>query len=362
MDLMNKRSFKIFERLLYSISNVLVFALLVCASAIAQEDTESTNVEPANVDKSGVFDGQAKGIEVVNALTRTRELVEISAEIAGPIVEMVVSEGSRIKVGQTLGRIKDERARMARDKAKLELELAEEKKSSDIAVRLTDKASKVAQAEYERAVNANKQISNTYPESEVDRRKLVFEKSQLEIEQAAYDRSLTALQASIALNQVEQAEFELSRHVLLSPINGMVVGVKRHQGEWVEPGTPILEVVDLDHFRIEGFVTAEEAAVGLFGKSVEIEIAIGNVSLARKGKVVFASPEANPVNMQVRVIIEAPFVDDEARNRFRSGLKCRAVIETNDSNEPELKQSEGNQAPSSSQLDGQKDPSEEDSF
>jgi multidrug efflux pump subunit AcrA (membrane-fusion protein) len=362
MELINKRCFKIFERLPYSISAVFVFVLIICTSASAQEDAKSANVEPAKAVQPKAFDGQARGIEVVNALTRTRELVEISAEIAGPIVEMVVSEGSRIKVGQTLGRIKDERARMARDKAKLELELAEEKKSSNIAVRLTDKASRVAQAEYERAVNANKQIANTYPESEVDRRKLVFEKSQLEIEQAAYDRSLTALQASIALNQVVQAEFELSRHVLLSPINGMVVGVKRHQGEWVEPGTPILEVVDLDHFRVEGFVTAEEAAVGLFGKSVAIEIAIGNVSLTRKGKVVFASPEANPVNMQVRVIIEAPFVDDEARNRFRSGLKCRAVIETNHSNEPELKQSQGEQTPSSSKQDGKKEPSEEDNF
>jgi multidrug efflux pump subunit AcrA (membrane-fusion protein) len=348
MGCFNKRSFKSIERLAYSVSRWLIPALLLCSIASAQEEKEPVKVDSERNEQAEASNVQPKGIEVVNALTRTRELVEISAEIAGPIVEMVVSEGSRIKVSQTLGRIKDERARMARDKAKLELELAEEKKSSDIAVRLTDKASKVAQAEYERAVNANKQIANTYPESEVDRRKLVFEKSQLEIEQAAYDRSLTALQASIAVNQVEQAEFELSRHTLLSPINGMVVGVKRHQGEWVEPGTPILEVVDLDHFRVEGFVTAEEAAVGLFGKSVSIDIAIGNVSLARKGKVVFASPEANPVNMQVRVIIEAPFGDDEARNRFRSGLKCRAVIEMDDATDSERKGTQGEQEEASS--------------
>jgi multidrug efflux pump subunit AcrA (membrane-fusion protein) len=341
MEILNKRSFRMIESLAYSFSTFLLLAVLLCPIASAQEEAEPAKSDSEKIEQTEASEVQPKGIEVVNALTRTRELVEISAEIAGPIVEMVVSEGSRIKVSQNLGRIKDERARMARDKAKLELELAEEKKSSDIAVRLTDKASKVAQAEYERAVNANKQIANTYPESEVDRRKLVFEKSQLEIEQAAYDRSLTALQASIALNQVEQAEFELSRHVLLSPINGMVVGVKRHQGEWVEPGTPILEVVDLDHFRVEGFVTAEEASVGLFGKNVSIEIAIGNVSLARKGKVVFASPEANPVNMQVRVIIEAPFEDDEARNRFRSGLKCRAVIEIDNGTDTEGEAAKG---------------------
>lgn len=265
-------------------------------------------------------------IELLNALTRSREVIEISAEVSGPIKSLSVMEGSRITIGQEVAKIKDERAALAMEKAKLEWDVADRKQKSDIAERLTEKASLVAGTEYERAMRANKEIPNTYAESEVDRRKLVYEKAKLEIEQAAYERALIVGEAAVAKNGLDQAMLELRRHQIISPVNGMVVSLKRQLGEWVEPGAPILEVVDLDFFRVEGFVTVDQAAIGLAGRTALVQVTTGSEKWEREGKVVFVSPEANPVNLQVRIIIEVPFSSEKERSSFRSGLKCKASV------------------------------------
>jgi multidrug efflux pump subunit AcrA (membrane-fusion protein) len=318
---------KMFKWVIFSVASLCGFCAL-----IAQEDPQSS----APTDPPTVSPAE---IELLNALTRTRDVIELSAEISGAIKSLNVMEGSRIEIGQELGKIKDERASLALEKAVLEWEVADKKQKSDIAVRLTDKAALVAATEYERAIRANKEIPNTYAESEVDRRKLVYEKAKLEIEQAAYERVLAAGEASVAKNGLDQAQLELRRHLITSPVNGMVIAIKRQMGEWVEPGMSILEVVDMDFFRVEGFVPLDKAALELAGREARVQISLGEDAWEKLGKVVFVSPEANPVNLQVRVIIEVPFSSEKERLSFRSGLKCKAFItlsrpETSEENSP----------------------------
>lgn len=306
------------------------FMIVVCCTAYSSAQ-EADGTSPSSPEASS---GEAK-IELTNALTRAREVIEISAEISGPIKTLNVMEGSRIKIGQEIAKIKDERAALAMQKAKLEWDVADKKQKSDIAERLTEKAALVAATEYDRAVRANKEIPNTYAESEVDRRKLVYEKAKLEIEQAAYERSVIVGEAAIAKNVLDQAQLELRRHQITSPVNGMVVGLKRQLGEWVEPGVPILEVVDLDYFRVEGFVTVSQASLALAGRDAEVQVSLGNETWEKSGKVVFVSPEANPVNAQVRIIIEVPFSTEKERLSFRSGLKCKATVSSTEVTAPE---------------------------
>jgi multidrug efflux pump subunit AcrA (membrane-fusion protein) len=281
---------------------------------------QETNVREAK-------DVELKKLELTNALTHSPQIIEVSAECSGVIKSLAVMEGSRIQVGQELGKVKDDRALIALQKATYEWEVACKKQSSDIAIRLTEKAALVAVTEYERAVRANKEIPNTYAENEIDRRKLVYEKAQLEIEQAAYNRSLAEAEVAIAKTGLEQAELELRQHRIQSPVNGMVVAVKRRAGEWVEPGVTVVEIVDMDVFRVEGFLTVVEAAALSLQREAHVVIPVGDQALEKTGKVVFVSPEANPLNLQVRVILEFPFNSEKERDIFRSGLKCRAWID-----------------------------------
>ena len=45
---------------------------------------------------------------------------------------------------------------------------------------------------------------------------------------------------------MEAAELAIQRRALKAPFDGTVVKVFRHVGEWVAPGDPVLQIVDLE--------------------------------------------------------------------------------------------------------------------
>lgn len=295
------------------------FALIAASSAKAQTEPESTAVSESKP--------EVNRIVILNPLTKLKDTIEISPELAGPIEMLAVTEGSRVQKGELLARIKDDRAALRLEQARFEHQLVEKQKESDVSIRVAEKTSAVASAEFTRAERANKRNPNTYAVSEIDRLKLVFEKSLLEIEKAQHDRSVIDGQLMIERAKVQLAELEVEQHRIVSPVQGMVVRMNKQLGEWIEPGTPLVELVDLEAFRVEGFVSVQDAAKDLYDLPATVSMPFADQEWKVKGKVVFISPEANPVNSQVRIILEFPFTDDDTRRKFRSGLKCDVWIE-----------------------------------
>ena len=108
--------------------------------------------------------------------------------------------------------------------------------------------------------------------------------------------------------QLKQVEFDFAcRHVerrkITAPFNGVVVEVNRRRGEWVEPGNRVLRLVRLDRLRAEGFLDAQQARPELAGRRVTLTVDPSEkVPQPVTGKIVFVSPEVDPVNGQVRVL------------------------------------------------------------
>jgi multidrug efflux pump subunit AcrA (membrane-fusion protein) len=105
---------------------------------------------------------------------------------------------------------------------------------------------------------------------------------------------------------------------------GVVIAINKRVGEWVEPGTELLEIVRIDRLRIEGFVKASAISKPLVGKQASVTVLKGDEERKLQGKVVFVSPDANPVNGQVRVYLE---IDNRMRE-FRPGMRVNATIAT----------------------------------
>ncbi len=74
--------------------------------------------------------------------------------------------------------------------------------------------------------------------------------------------------------------------------------------------------MDLEVFRVEGFVSVQDAAKDLYDLPATVSMPFAGQEWKVAGKVVFISPEANPVNSQVRIILEFPFTDDERDASF----------------------------------------------
>jgi len=289
-----------------------------------------------------VFSGRAPAaekdkFEVPSVLIRLVEQVEVPATEAGVLTSLKVREGQMVKAEDPLGRVEDDEVRLLLKRAELELELSREKVKDDVDVRIAAKSLEVAKAEEQRALDSQKQYPKSVSQSELDFLRLAVERTKLEIEQARHELELNRSAIRLKESEVEEAKLNVDRRRLSAPIDGMVVQILKHQGEWVEPGTPVVRLVRLDRLRAEGFVEAKSVTDDLVGRPVTLIVTGGaGDNTGRKaaregdaksrqtyeGTVVFVSPEIDPVNSQVRLWAEV----DNSQLELRPGMRGRLTI------------------------------------
>lgn len=264
------------------------------------------------------------GVHVEGAILKTIESTTLSARVSGVIERLEISEGRTVTAGQVVGKLDDEAIRLELAQLRTQLDVAKRKLANDIDERLAMKSQQVAENEYQRALSANELVSNTYPINEIDRLRLVAERMKLEVERAAYVRELAALDVTLAEHEFRQADELQRRHIIVAPAPGVIVSVDKRAGEWIEPGAEILRIVRIDRLRVEGFIPASRAAPDIVGRTAKVQTIGADEALRQvTGKVVFVSPDVNPVNAQVRVFIEI----DNGQARLRPGARVAATID-----------------------------------
>lgn len=266
---------------------------------------------------------EAAAIEVQGAILKTIDATTLAAQVAGPLKKLLVKEGDLVNAGQALGSINDDSLRLELEQLKTQVAMAEKKQNDDINQRLAEKSRQVALTEYERALGANARVADTYPINEIDRLRLIADRAELEVERAAYEQELAVFDVTLAKGSYRQAYERYTRHQLVAPAGGVVVSVEKRIGEWVEPGTDLLRIVRIDQLRVEGFIPADQAHANLVGQAARVALVGEPNDPWWPGKVVFVSPDANPVNSQVRVFIEV----DNGSAALRPGLRVRAAID-----------------------------------
>lgn len=220
--------------------------------------------------------------------------------------------------------------------AELAKNLAAMQSSSTVEIQMAEKANSAAQAELSRAISARSRVSSSISDGELADRQFQFDSTQLQLKKAQSDAKEMGLKLQIEESNVLQkglavtrrehevslstdkkaheklilaektesltlAKIRQARRHIKSPLNGMVVEVLKHKGEWVEAGAPIARVIRLDRLKVEGFVSAAAARKLKRDDAVRIVTRLGKT---HDGQLTFISPEIDSVNSQVRVIAE----------------------------------------------------------
>ncbi|HBH51615.1 MAG TPA: hypothetical protein DDY91_06970 [Planctomycetaceae bacterium] len=241
------------------------------------------------------------------------------------------------------------------ERARVEQAIARRRAQSDLALQLTRAVLPVAEGEFERAVTARRNQRDAVSQTEFEQLKLAVDKARIEVRQAELDREINQLLSTsrdhevsglqsavnrrqaaldIALeehdhaqivqklksNAVANAEREVRRRQLRSPIDGILVRRHAHPGEWVAPGVPVFRVINLDRLRVETFYPIRQAAGLAVGMRVEFQGQDGGAEdSAPRGEIQFISPEVDPVTSQV--LVWAVFNNTEAAVRLRPGQR-----------------------------------------
>lgn len=207
------------------------------------------------------------GFEVIVSATGTLEPtneVEVGSELSGTIKSVEVDFNDRVKAGQILVRL---------DTTKLKAELAQSKASLEVAkanvleakATIKEAQSKLAQLKKVWELSDHKVPSLT----EIDAAEATFER-------ANANAASVRAKVSQARAAVEAIETDLSKAVIRSPINGIVLSRNIDPGQTVAASyeTPVLLTLAEDLTKMELHVDVDEADVGKVQKDQEATFSV----------------------------------------------------------------------------------------
>jgi multidrug efflux pump subunit AcrA (membrane-fusion protein) len=263
-------------------------------------------------------------VEVPSMLIKIDEEVEVPAREAGVLAAVNVREGQMVEPGAWIAQIEDDEARIAAERAKIEMAIAKANAENDVGIRFARKSLEVSESELHRSAEALERYAKSISASEMDRLRLLVDKNRVEIEQAEHEFKVAGYTRQVKAVDYQAAQQAISRRKITAPLGGVVVQVLRHRGEWVKPGDPVVRIVSLDHLRAEGFLQSRYLAQKLDGRKVRLIVDLpGDPAATFPGKIVFLDPEIDPVNAQVHLRVDVV----NQGLRLRPGMRAKMQFE-----------------------------------
>ena len=244
-------------------------------------------------------------VAIQNALITLVEEVEIPAREIGVLREVNVRPGQRVSEGEILAQLDDVDARLTADQTAIELKSARELAANDVQIRAARKSHEVSVAELKRSLEAVEINSKAISKTELDRLRLTAESAELSIEQAQVAQRTAQLDADLKESVHTQGQRKIERHQIRSSLDGVVVQIAKHRGEWVEPGTTVFHILRLDTLRCEGRLKISQIRPGMKGQPVKIQINAGGKTRTEViGHITNVEPRVNPIKEDVLVWAE----------------------------------------------------------
>ena len=247
--------------------------------------------------------------------------VKISAYVPAKIVRLPVREGDRVKKGQLLVQLDLVAYQAAVDQVKATLESAKAR------LKLSEATLEQSKLIYDRQKKLFEQSLTS--QEQFDAARTDYNARLAEVESSRY--LVSQSQASLV-----QAQDNLDKTTITSPINGIVTDLNAEEGEIVmvgtmnNPGTVIMTVSDLS--EIQADVDVDETDVANLKLSQEAKIRIDAIpdtsfngmvnEIAGTGKVEGIGTQNQVTNFEVKVLLK-----DEVTN-VRPGMSCSVDITT----------------------------------
>jgi multidrug resistance efflux pump len=207
---------------------------------------------------------------------------KVPAEAQGKLTAIsdqlpIVEEGMSVKKGDILAKIDVKQAELTLKMKKAEEYEAKLNAQNDVNLRDAVATEKIAAAEAKTYEDLYEKSAAPYWEwrkkqAEADRAKLRIELAELNGKTA-----LAVYDAKQVATQIAEADVEM--RTIRAEFDAFVENRFAQLGEWVQPGSPIVELVQMDRVRVEGFIDALSYAGQVrIGLPVEIEVTVGGTT------------------------------------------------------------------------------------
>lgn len=257
-----------------------------------------------------VTSSSSQHIQLYPCAVHPKQVIELPARVAGPLLQINVEAGSSVTTGDLLAQIDDQEAQLQKLAAETKLQASLGEAQNEISILEAQAALKVAQSDLARKEELlTKRATN---EADVEHSRLAAEHAALALQEAEFNREIAILKANNDEKAVLAADALIERHVIKSPIPGQIYKPLKEIGEWVDAGESVFELYRLDTLRVDALVSgADYNPEDLLGRRVTVRVqrARGEIE-SLSGKVVHVDLRNFDQKLQVRTEIE---------NRFANG-------------------------------------------
>ena len=218
--------------------------------------------------------------------TGTFESTEIivSAENSGKLFYLNAEEGMWFTSGTEVGLIDTVQPYLR----KLQLEANMQSVNSqrpDIQKQIAAIQEQIATSRREQKRTQNLLKANAANQKELDdwSAQIAVLQSQLEAQTSSLENntaSLTAQGKSIAV-QIAQAEDNLRKCHIITPIDGTILAKYAEPGEFVSAGKPLFKIADMKHLFLRAYVTSSQLADITLGDAVTVFADFGDMDCGR---------------------------------------------------------------------------------
>ncbi|BBO35944.1 efflux RND transporter periplasmic adaptor subunit [Lacipirellula parvula] len=262
----------------------------------------------------------------------------ISAEAEGTLVKLAVKEGDRVAQKGVLATIDERLAKAQVEAAKLTLDAATERANDMVEEKYAILARDVAEVDWKKDVAANTDSQKAVTEIQILQKKLVYDRSNLQIDKARKDQVIAKKEAAVKGAELKVAEIGLDRRIIKAPFEGEVQQLFQKESQWVNPGDPILRLVKFDVLRVEGRVLAAHFdPAELAGKPVTVSVTLArNRQVELPGRVTYVG---QTVNINKEFIVRAEIQNKREGDYWlvRPGLIAKMTIHVNQPAEPQAR-------------------------
>ena len=239
--------------------------------------------------------------QVTRSFTEPVEFSNVAAAEPGVLGKILVREGDRVTIGQTLAELDNQVLQQSMQIAQLRAQSNAKVRSAEANLRLNKQKYEKLRPLLQRGHANNAEV----------------EKAESEYESALAEFELAKQESDEDQLEVQRIQAQINQRLIQSPIDGLVTELHHRKGEYISTNSPqVATVVKLDQLRVRFYLHAEQ--IQSLAKDQRIRLLVGDDKQVVFGVVEFISPvtDSNSGTTRIDLLIE------NSNMRLRSGTPC----------------------------------------
>jgi len=267
--------------------------------------TNGTSMLPRH--NQAVVSAPEKGMLMSLTTERRDAAGNIVRDSDGNPIIVPIARGMNVFQGQVLGKLDDRELHSILKINQAQLEVAKAERDKKLEIIYAAHGVQLAINELQRMLVANRQMSNTFSEQDVQRAELarIHAEVNLELQKYIIDEVKTK-EVIVRESELDRTEVQIGLRQLVSQIDGMIVQINAAEGEWLREGQEVLGIVRLDTLWVRVQANVSEYTTGdLDGKQAAVRVAFPDGRMeVFQGVVVFCNPTVEVPGSVFEVYIE----------------------------------------------------------